>query len=205
MLQLKVTRLKHFFYKIYGTFVSLSLIYICLILEKKNLVRMEKLSQKTVITLLIIFMQGDQASIVGGAIQFVKELEHLLQSLEVQKLQLVGFKGTNQEENMMDSSKFLTSPFSQFFAHPQYGWSLPSNKHTAKTQAAMADIEVTLIETHANLRILTRRRPKQLVKLVTGLQTLKFTILHLNVTTMDPLVLYSANVKVIHLCYFTYH
>ncbi|KAA8525867.1 hypothetical protein F0562_007722 [Nyssa sinensis] len=29
--------------------------------------------------------RGDQASIVGGAIEFVKELEHLLQTLEAQK------------------------------------------------------------------------------------------------------------------------
>ena len=33
--------------------------------------------------------QGDQASIVGGAIEFVKELEHVVQSLKVKKLPLL--------------------------------------------------------------------------------------------------------------------
>lgn len=130
--------------------------------------------------------RGDQASIVGGAISFLKELEHLLQSLEAQKL---------QQSNA--ASEFLQPPFSQFFLHPQYTWSqIPSNKYTSKTQGAIADIEVTLIETHANLRILTRKCPRQVSKLVAGFQSLRFSILHLNVTTVDPFVLYSISAKI---------
>ncbi|KAB1215989.1 Transcription factor bHLH96 [Morella rubra] len=141
--------------------------------------------------------RGDQASIVGGAIEFVKELEHHLQSLEAQKLQPIhepaGARGLNEDTT---TSKFLQRPFSQFFLYPQYTWSQIPNKYTSKTKAAIADIEVTLIETHANLRILSRRSPRQLSKLVAGFQTLYLPILHLNVTTMDPLVLYSISAKV---------
>lgn len=150
-------------------------------------------------------MQGDQASIVGGAIEFVKELEHLLQSLEAQKLQLLepeqpaGAGGVTltapageEISTMRSTSKLvMPPPFAQFFVYPQYTWSQIPNKYTSKTKAAIADIEVTLIETHANLRILSRRSPRQLSKLVVGFQTLHLSILHLNVTTMDPLVLYS--------------
>jgi hypothetical protein len=60
----------------------------------------------------------------------------------------------------------------------------------------VADIEVTLVETHASVRVMTTRRPGQLLSLVTGLQALRLGVLHLSVTTLDALVLYSISVKV---------
>ncbi|XP_038680144.1 transcription factor bHLH71 isoform X2 [Tripterygium wilfordii] len=154
--------------------------------------------------------RGDQASIVGGAIDFVKELEQLLQSLEAQKLQLLqGLTAPNDDTTTSyaaagATSKFMPSPFSQLFAHPpQFSWSQLPNKYTSTTKAATADIEVTLIEKHANIRILTKRRPRQLPRLVTYFQTVQLTILHLNVTTMDPLVLYSISAKVEEGCQLT--
>lgn len=62
---------------------------------------------------------------------------------------------------------------------------------------SVADIEVTMVETHANLKILSKKRPRQLLKLVAGLQSLCLTILHLNVSTVDEMALYSISVKVI--------
>ncbi|XP_018812455.2 transcription factor bHLH71-like [Juglans regia] len=150
--------------------------------------------------------RGDQASIVGGAIEFVKVLEHLLQSLEAQKLQRPQPGESGLNEDMTTTPKFLKQqrpPFAQFFAYPQYTWSQIPNKYASKTKAAIADIEVTLIETHASLRILSRRSPRQLSKLVAGFQTLCLSILHLNVTTMDPLVLYSISAKVEEGCRLT--
>ena len=147
-------------------------------------------------------VQGDQASIVGGAIEFVKELEQLLQSFEAKKLVLHrGLAGPNYStENANTTSEFppaAAPPFAQFFGCPQYTWSQIPSKFTSNTAASIADIEVTLIETHANLRILTRRRsPRQLSKLVAGFLTLYLTVLHINVTTMDQLVLYSISAKV---------
>ncbi|KAF3449424.1 hypothetical protein FNV43_RR10152 [Rhamnella rubrinervis] len=136
--------------------------------------------------------RGDQASIVGGAIEFVKELEHLLQSLEAQKLQLMQQSvGSGAEEADTTSNTSTTEANSKITAPP-----FISKKYTSKTKGAIADIEVTLIETHASLRILSLRTPKQLFKLVAGFQTLQLTILHLNVITMNPLVLYSVSVKV---------
>ncbi|CAD5197118.1 transcription factor bHLH96-like [Musa acuminata AAA Group] len=155
--------------------------------------------------------RGDQASIVGGAIDFVKELEQLLQSLEAQKRTLQqrqagkpesspatadgGSRSSSSHSHGVDSP-----PFAQFFTFPQYGW-----RHAAahdypqpedQLLPALADIEVTLIETHANVRILSPKRPHQLVKIVCGLQDLKLSILHLSLTTLDAMVLYSLSVKV---------
>lgn len=177
------------------------------------------------------WMQGDQASIVGGAIMFVKELEHLLQSLEAQKLEQKLLEEETQSQTpaaaaAAEGTRFMRPPFSQFFVCPQYTWlQLPSNnggKYSGTSSspsssltssrscgangndngngggvmAAIADIEVTLIETHANLRILSRRSPRQLLRLVAGFHTLQLSILHLNVTTLHPLVLYSISAKV---------
>ncbi|XP_019156219.1 PREDICTED: transcription factor bHLH71-like [Ipomoea nil] len=163
--------------------------------------------------------RGDQASIVGGAIEFVKELEHLLQSLEAEKLRLqrqqqqsaAGDDGATAATKTDDGAvasvsggvkgRSFTNPFWQFFAYPQYTTSCSSsmipNKCTSKTTAATADIEVTLIETHANVRILSStRKTRQLSKMVAAFQTMCMSVLHLNVTTFDLLVLYSISAKV---------
>ncbi|KAL7164856.1 hypothetical protein ACSBR2_040698 [Camellia fascicularis] len=142
--------------------------------------------------------RGDQASIVGGAIEYVKELEHLLQSLEAQKLQLLQQGGTapSNAATAAATTEFLPAPFGQFFAYPQYTWSQFQNKCASKSEGSVADIEVNLIETHANLKILSRKSISQLSKMVAAFQTMYLTILHLNVTTLDPLVLYSISAKV---------
>ncbi|PIA58572.1 hypothetical protein AQUCO_00500478v1 [Aquilegia coerulea] len=140
--------------------------------------------------------RGDQASIVGGAIEYVKELEQLLQSLEAQKRQQTQKEGTDES-----SSNFFPPPFSQFFSCPQFSWCQIPGDNPSENRTAIADIEVTLIESHANLRILSRKRPHQLFKMVAGFQNLQLTILHLNVTTLDPLVFYSLSAKVEEGCH----
>ncbi|CAL5436475.1 unnamed protein product [Camellia sinensis] len=152
--------------------------------------------------------RGDQASIVGGAIEYVKELERLLQSLEAQKfLSLQGGERppppTTTTATTITATEFSSTPFAQFFAHPQYTWSQIPSKYTSKNKASVADIEVTLIETHANLRILSRKCLRQLSKMVAGFQTLCLTILHLNLTTFDTLILYSISAKVEEGCQLT--
>ncbi|GJN20444.1 hypothetical protein PR202_gb07823 [Eleusine coracana subsp. coracana] len=126
--------------------------------------------------------RGDQASIVGGAINYVRELEHLLQSLEVKK-------------SLMDSSCKANddggrSPFSGFFSYPQYSTSSVShgscgghnNDHNIQAEPTVtADIEATMVEGHASLKVQVQRLPSQLLRLTAGLQQLGLTALHLNV------------------------
>ncbi|CAA0841860.1 Transcription factor bHLH94 [Striga hermonthica] len=143
--------------------------------------------------------RGDQASIVGGAIEFVKELEHILQTLEAKKFTLLNDpnKGPNTNINR-DMKPVFASPFARFFVHPQITRShnLLGIDYACQSKSAVADIEVTLIETHANIRILTRRGVRQLSRLVAAFHSVLLTILHLNVTTSDSLVLYSISAKV---------
>ncbi|KAF5207845.1 Transcription factor bhlh [Thalictrum thalictroides] len=137
--------------------------------------------------------RSDQASIIGGAINFVKELEQFLQSLEAQK---------QIKEESSDAT-----PFADFFAYPQYSSSCNQSSNSssssnvtketmAENKSSLADIEVTMVESHANLKILSKKRPKQILKMVVGFQNLHLSVLHLNVTTVEQLVLYSFSVKV---------
>ncbi|KAI3685972.1 hypothetical protein L1987_79641 [Smallanthus sonchifolius] len=134
--------------------------------------------------------RGDQASIVGGAINFVKELEQQLQTLEVQK----------RTTNINGYSPPPPHPFDDFFAFPQYSIYPASGDGGAAATTkswppAMAEIEVAIVESQANLKILSKKRHRQLLKLVTGLKCSWLTILHLNVTTLEEMVLYTISVK----------
>ncbi|KAL3504798.1 hypothetical protein ACH5RR_034639 [Cinchona calisaya] len=156
--------------------------------------------------------RGDQASIIGGAINFVKELEQHLQTLEAQKRTI----------NQPSESGIIPPLFADFFTFPQYSTrSSSSSPHSnnnisptnttelepsraAENRSALADIEVTMAESHANIKILSKKRPRQLLKLVAGLQCMWLTILHLNVTTtVEQRVLYSISVKLEEGCQLT--
>ncbi|GKF26557.1 hypothetical protein Tco_0082451, partial [Tanacetum coccineum] len=92
-------------------------------------------------------------------------------------------------------------PFGDFFTFPQYSTRSTNEVGSGSTimasnrPPAMAEIEVTMVENHAYLKIISKKRYRMLLKMVAGLQCLWLTILHLNVTTDDQLVLYSLSVK----------
>ncbi|XP_057439412.1 transcription factor bHLH94-like [Lotus japonicus] len=142
--------------------------------------------------------RGDQASIIGGAINFVKELEQKLQFLGVQK------EKEGKSDVMAIANANSNKPFSEFFTFPQYSTSGGSGCETSTgkgeqlsaVQSGIADIEVIMVESHANLKIRSKKFPKQLLKMVSSLHGMRLTILHLNVTTTGEIVLYSISVKV---------
>ncbi|KAL5215079.1 hypothetical protein ABZP36_004231 [Zizania latifolia] len=161
--------------------------------------------------------RGDQASIVGGAIDFIKELEQLLQSLEAQKRTLLmqaqreakrdyatptpgsaTGAATSADDDQEEEAAAAADgpPFARFFTYPQYVWCHPPRDGGAENRAGVADIEVSLVETHASLRVMAPRLPGQLLKMVAALQELRLTVLHLNVTALGSLALYSISVKV---------
>ncbi|KAK7275806.1 hypothetical protein RIF29_16930 [Crotalaria pallida] len=154
--------------------------------------------------------RSDQASIVGGAINFVKELEQTLQCMKSQR--------KTRQQAHENGFPFSSSPFAEFFMFPQYStratWGMnqqatseammAQNQNQNQNQScAVADIEVTLVDSHANIKILSKKQPGQLMKMVVGLQSLSLSILHLNLTTVDDMVLTSVSVKVEEGCQMT--
>ncbi|KAL6656171.1 hypothetical protein ACP70R_006997 [Stipagrostis hirtigluma subsp. patula] len=160
--------------------------------------------------------RGDQASVVGGAINFVKELEQLLQSLEARKRSRQCPAAAAGGVGVSDGD---ASPFANFFTFPQYSMSAAvaaaapadtTDRDGAEGEesagwkpSAVADVEATMVESHANLRVLSRRRPRQLLRLVVGLQGHRLTVLHLNMTSAGHMVLYSFSLKVEDDCQLT--
>ncbi|KAI3434186.1 BHLH domain-containing protein [Psidium guajava] len=142
--------------------------------------------------------RGDQASIIAGAINFVKELEQHLQSLKSQKQP----EQVNDPRSTSRSNGHFSSLFSDFFTFPQYS-TRPDGSRGPETRPAAADVEVTLVDSHANVKVLSRNRPRQLHKMVVGLQSLRLGILHLTLTTVQNMVLYSFSVKVEDSCQLT--
>ncbi|KAK8485900.1 hypothetical protein V6N11_069315 [Hibiscus sabdariffa] len=126
--------------------------------------------------------RGDQASIIGGAIDFVKELEQLVQSMEAQK------RMKRIEESNNNSSSNSDSKSSIEFSQPEVV--------KGESKAGAAEIEVNVIHNHVNLKIQCERRPGQLVQAIVTLESLRLTVLHLNITSSSQAsVLYSFNLK----------
>lgn len=122
----------------------------------------------------------------------MKELEHILQSMDPNRTTT-----TTHEADTSTSS--LVCPFSDFFTFPQF-----SSKSSSVTESSSspAEIEVTVAESHANIKIMAKKKPRQLLKLVASIQSLRLTLLHLNVTTLDNSILYSISVKVQFIFHF---
>ncbi|KAE8808245.1 Transcription factor bHLH96 [Hordeum vulgare] len=155
--------------------------------------------------------RGDQASIIGGAINYVKELEQLVQSLEAHR-------HAHHSDDRPASGDVSPSvaPFADFFTFPQYtmsvrhapatpaadasaddgGGNAEDDATPGSKQSAVADIEVTIVESHASLRVLSRRRPRQLLRIVAGLQGHRLAVLHLNATSAGHMALYCLSLKV---------
>nr|XP_010909228.1 transcription factor FAMA [Elaeis guineensis] len=153
--------------------------------------------------------RGDQASIIGGAIEFVRELEQLLQCLESQKRRRL-FGGSEASKTMMEGPPLPLQ--AQFHQQPIYpSLPFPNGDHMklldldpsgglreemAENKSCLADIEVRVLGFDAMIKILSRRRPGQLLKTIAALEDLQFNILHTNITTIEQTVLYSFNVKI---------
>ncbi|MBA0813023.1 hypothetical protein Gohar_026912, partial [Gossypium harknessii] len=150
--------------------------------------------------------RGDQASIIGGAIEFVRELEQLLQCLESQKRRRLYGEASRQ---MGDTSMAAIQQQQQQQQQPVFPpmSTLPNDQmkvmeyetglreETAENKSCLADVEVKLLGFDAMIKILCRRRPGQLVKTIAALEDLQLNILHTNITTIEQTVLYSFNVK----------
>ncbi|CAA3019535.1 transcription factor FAMA isoform X2 [Olea europaea subsp. europaea] len=149
--------------------------------------------------------RGDQASIIGGAIEFVRELEQLLQCLESQKRRRLYGDG---QRPIGDPSLVVQQqqPQPQFLIPPVPN---PLNdqvrlvehetglhEETAESKSYLADVEVKVLGFDALIKILSRRRPGQLIKAIAALEDLQLNILHTNITTIEQTVLYSFNVKI---------
>jgi hypothetical protein len=186
-------------------------------------------------------VQGDQASIIGGAIEFIRELEQLIQCLESQKRRrLYGGSGdAPRPPPVVDAAVPGGAPITSTtqpqvpppppFFPPSHSFPVSSGggdakiildleaaggavvdaggglrEEVAENKSCLADIEVRALGADAMIKILSRRRPGQLIKTIAALEDMQMSILHTNITTIEQTVLYSFNVKVIKIYILLY-
>lgn len=138
----------------------------------------------------------------------MKELEHELQFLSGTKHETqIHVHDANTHESSSSSSSSSSSPFAEFFNIPQYSTGITGNLENLTapndfssgyqlSAAGAADIEVTMVDNHVNLKLRSKRRPKLLPRIISGIESLSLTVLHLNVTKAAAFVLCSLSLKV---------
>ncbi|KAL6535071.1 hypothetical protein OROMI_026445 [Orobanche minor] len=123
--------------------------------------------------------RGDQASIIGGAIEFVRELEQLVQCLESQKRRRLYGDSPIMGDNSLVG---------------YYRNGLLEEKSEIKS--CLGNVEVKVIGVDGlMINILSRTRPGQLIRSIAAIEDLQLNIIHANVTTIEQNVLYSFKVK----------
>ncbi|GLT78426.1 hypothetical protein SLA2020_499630 [Shorea laevis] len=133
--------------------------------------------------------RGDQASIIGGVIEFIKELHQVLQALESKK----------QRKSLSPSPG--PSPRAVQVQLPPIQPDIPfgfeaGGELGACCNSSMADVEAKLSGSNVILKIVSRRIPGQVLKIISVLEGLCFEVLHLNISSMEDTVLYSFVVKI---------
>lgn len=144
------------------------------------------------LTPALYIKRGDQASIIGGAIDFIRELQQVLESLEARK------------KRRSSGSSFSTSPTPSPRSLLTTGSSSSSPTVNSKQlvelaaccNSSVADVEAKISGSNVLLRTLSRRIPGHAVRMIALLEVLHLEVLHLNISTMEDTVLHSFVLKV---------
>ncbi|XP_062179531.1 transcription factor MUTE-like [Phragmites australis] len=145
------------------------------------------------LTPALYIKRGDQASIIGGAIEFIKELQQVLESLEARKKR----RSNSFSPSPTPSPRsLLTAAGSNDSPVAAVNRAVAVKELAACSNSTVADVEAKISGSNVLLRTLSRRIPGQAVRMITVLETLHLEVLHLNISTMEDTVLYSFVLKI---------
>ncbi|XP_057774257.1 transcription factor SPEECHLESS-like isoform X2 [Salvia miltiorrhiza] len=163
--------------------------------------------------------RGDQASIIGGVVDYINELQQVLQSLEAKKQR----KAAYNEVVVSPGPRIVSSPrLSPRTPQPQPSspynykpWSLPSpvdpspsnsstsssindavNELVATSKSPIAQVEVKFSGPNLLLKTASHRIPGQVLKIISALEQLALEILHVSISTLDHAMLNSFTIKI---------
>ncbi|KAL6841493.1 hypothetical protein ACP4OV_028636 [Aristida adscensionis] len=151
--------------------------------------------------------RGDQASIIGGAIDFIRELQQVLDSLEARKKRRRSSTGsasstlspTPSPRSLLTTAASCCTASSGADASPAAAAVKPAaavKELAAVCNSPVADVEARISGSNVLLRTLSRRIPGQAINIIAMLQALHLDVIHLNISTMDDTVLYSFVLKI---------
>ncbi|XP_066360051.1 transcription factor bHLH57-like [Miscanthus floridulus] len=132
--------------------------------------------------------RSDQATVVGGAIDYVKQLEQQLVALQAAAAGRRG--GTGAGAAVATAASAASDGV---FVSPQYA----SYSDSRGGLGAGVDVEATAaVGGHVRVRVAGRRWPGRLVRAVAALEDLRLAVLHLAVTSVGhDAVVYCFNLK----------
>ncbi|XP_019457479.1 PREDICTED: transcription factor MUTE-like [Lupinus angustifolius] len=134
--------------------------------------------------------RGDQASIIGGVIEFIKELHQVHQALESQK------RRKSLSPSPGPSPKTLKPAIHQLDSYSGIGTDNSFKELGASCNSSVADVEVKISGSNVILKVISHRIMGQVAKIISVLESLSFEVLHLNISSMEDTVLYHFVVKI---------
>ncbi|KAM0926694.1 hypothetical protein ACQ4PT_003678 [Festuca glaucescens] len=130
--------------------------------------------------------RGDQATVVGGAIDYVKQLEQQLLALQALTAAQRGGGGDTV-------GTAATAAADGVFVSPQY-----TSYSESRGIGTGVDVEaMAAVGGHVRVRVAGRRWPGRLVRAVAAMEDLRLAVLHLAVTSVgNDAVVYCFNLKI---------
>ncbi|KAF8089635.1 hypothetical protein N665_0500s0001 [Sinapis alba] len=145
--------------------------------------------------------RGDQASIIGGVIEFIKEMQQLVQVLESKKRRKTLNRPSFQYDHQTLEPSILAATTN---ATTRVPFSRIENVMTTSTfkevgaccNSPHANVDAKISGSNVVLRVVSRGIEGQLVRIISVLENLSFQVLHLNISSMEETVLYFFVVKI---------
>ncbi|XWS22436.1 hypothetical protein CRYUN_Cryun29cG0034200 [Craigia yunnanensis] len=134
--------------------------------------------------------RGDQTSIIGGVIEFIKELHQLLQALEANKQRKSLSPSPGATPSPRPVLHLLTQPDHSPFGFKSVG------EVGACCKSSVADVEAKISGSNVILKIISGPIPCQILKIIAVLEKFSLEVLHLSISSMEDTILYSFFVKI---------
>ncbi|XP_013585010.1 PREDICTED: transcription factor MUTE [Brassica oleracea var. oleracea] len=148
--------------------------------------------------------RGDQASIIGGVIEFIKEMQQLVQVLESKKRRKTLNRSSSPYDHQTIEPSILADtpnattrmPFSKIENVMSLMTTSTFKEVGACSNSHHANVEAKISGSNVVLRVVSWRIEGQLVRIISVLEKLSFQVLHLNISCMEESVLYFFVVKI---------
>ncbi|CAN0902907.1 Transcription factor SPEECHLESS [Linum grandiflorum] len=137
--------------------------------------------------------RGDQASIIGGVVEYIKELQQVLQSLEAKKQR-------KAYTEVLLSPRLIPSP--RPIHLPPISPPTPQTPNTpfkhlvAKSRSSVADVEVKFSGANLVVKTVSYKIPGQVVKIISALEDMCLEILHVSINGVDDTMHNSFTIKI---------
>ncbi|OMO85364.1 hypothetical protein COLO4_21652 [Corchorus olitorius] len=141
-------------------------------------------------------LKGDQASIIGGVIEFIKELHQVLQALESKKQRKTSLSPSPSTPSPRPLLQQLPNSSQPDHIHSPFGVDTSVGEVAACCNSSLADVEARISGPNVILKTISKRIPGQILKIIAVLEKFSFEILHLNISSMEDTVLYSFVIKI---------